>query len=181
LLTEPESQILVETAERYADAATTIQEIETLTGPAWNVAAYAEGMERKSAGRAALFAANENAWKAAIVTNLECHMMFGTIPRQRQEVQAALVLRDLFPLPHARIDIASGWLRWNDGTVRRIAQSIYDERKMPEGTLDTCRLAVLADALLDAGCDDEALIQHCRSEGPHVRGCWAIDLMLEKE
>jgi hypothetical protein len=46
---------------------------------------------------------------------------------------------------------------------------------MPEGTLDNAQLAVLADALLDAGCDDEALIQHCRSEGPHVRGCFAVE------
>jgi hypothetical protein len=32
--------------------------------------------------------------------------------------------------------------------------------------------------LLDAGCEDEALMEHCRSEGPHVRGCWAVDLLL---
>jgi hypothetical protein len=49
-------------------------------------------------------------------------------------------------------------LAWSDGTVPRIAQAIYDDRKMPEGTLDTSRLATLADALLDAGCDNEALI-----------------------
>jgi hypothetical protein len=71
-------------------------------------------------------------------------------------------------------------LAWSDGTVRRIAEGIYEERKMPEGTLDAYRLAILADALLDAGCDDEALMQHCRSDGPHVRGCWALDLILEK-
>jgi hypothetical protein len=43
------------------------------------------------------------------------------------------------------------------------------------------RLPILADALLDAGCDDEELIQHCRTEGPHVRGCWVIDLILSKD
>jgi hypothetical protein len=69
---------------------------------------------------------------------------------------------------------------WNDRTIPRIAQGIYDERQLPEGTLDTGRLAILADALLDAGCDDEELIAHCRSAGPHVRGCWAVDLMLGK-
>ena len=42
------------------------------------------------------------------------------------------------------------------------------------------RLPILADALLDAGCDNEELIAHCRSAGPHVRGCWAIDLILGK-
>jgi hypothetical protein len=39
-------------------------------------------------------------------------------------------------------------------------------------------MQVLADALLDAGCDEDALITHCRSEGPHVRGCWGVDLIL---
>jgi hypothetical protein len=71
-------------------------------------------------------------------------------------------------------------LAWNSGTVRRLAEGIYEERRMPEGTLDTARLAVLADALLDAGCDDEALMEHCRSAGPHVRGCWAVDMILGK-
>jgi hypothetical protein len=52
---------------------------------------------------------------------------------------------------------------------------------MPEGTLDSARLAILSDALLDAGCDNEELIAHCRSPEPHVRGCWAVDLILGKE
>jgi hypothetical protein len=72
-------------------------------------------------------------------------------------------------------------LAWNDGTVRRIAEAIYEERQTPAGTLDTARLAILADALLDAGCEDEDLLAHCRSAGPHVRGCWALDLILGKE
>jgi hypothetical protein len=42
-------------------------------------------------------------------------------------------------------------------------------------------MPILADALLDAGCDQEELLTHCRSAGPHVRGCWAIDLILGKE
>jgi hypothetical protein len=71
-------------------------------------------------------------------------------------------------------------LAWNDGTVTRIAQGVYEGRKLPEGTLDNSRLAILADALLDAGCDNEELIAHCRSDGPHVRGCWAIDLILNR-
>jgi hypothetical protein len=65
--------------------------------------------------------------------------------------------------------------------VRRLAEVIYDDRQLPAGTLDAGRLPILTDALLDAGCEDEALIQHCRSAGPHVRGCWAVDLILGKE
>ena len=41
--------------------------------------------------------------------------------------------------------------------------------------------AVLADALMDAGCDRGRRIDHCRGPGPHVRGCWVVDLVLGKE
>jgi hypothetical protein len=65
-------------------------------------------------------------------------------------------------------------LTWNDGTVPRIAQHIYDERRWND-------MPILGDALLDAGCDDEELLSHCRGDGPHVRGCWAVDLILNKD
>jgi hypothetical protein len=64
-------------------------------------------------------------------------------------------------------------LAWNDATVPRLARAIYEDRGFG-------RLPLLGDALLDAGCDDEELIRHCRSGGPHVRGCWAVDLILGK-
>ena len=41
-------------------------------------------------------------------------------------------------------------------------------------------MPILADALQDAGCDDEAVLAHCRGAGPHVRGCWVVDLVLGK-
>jgi hypothetical protein len=37
-----------------------------------------------------------------------------------------------------------------------------------------------ADALEDAGCTDSDLLGHLRSPGPHVRGCWTVDLVLGK-
>jgi hypothetical protein len=39
---------------------------------------------------------------------------------------------------------------------------------------------VLADALEEAGCGDAGLVAHCRSAGPHVRGCWGVDLLLKR-
>jgi hypothetical protein len=42
------------------------------------------------------------------------------------------------------------------------------------------RLPILADALEDAGCDSAKVLAHLRGEGPHVRGCWAVDLILGK-
>ena len=41
-------------------------------------------------------------------------------------------------------------------------------------------MPILGDALEEAGCADEALLAHCRGPGPHVRGCWAVDLILGK-
>jgi hypothetical protein len=66
-------------------------------------------------------------------------------------------------------------------TVLTLAQAAWDERILPALTLDPCRLAVLSDALEDAGCTDDAILDHLRSPGPHVRGCWALDLLLGKE
>jgi hypothetical protein len=62
-----------------------------------------------------------------------------------------------------------------------IAQAAYDDRTFPAGTLDPARLAVLADALEDAGCHNAEILGHLRGEGPHLRGCWALDLILGKQ
>lgn len=59
-------------------------------------------------------------------------------------------------------------------TVVQLAQTIYNDR-----TFD--RLPTLADALVQAGCDNDELLGHCRGPGPHVRGCWVVDLVLGKE
>ena len=83
-----------------------------------------------------------------------------------------ILLRDIFGNPfHTTSPLLKGVITWNDATVHRIAEGIYQERAFE-------RLGILADALLDAGCEDEELIGHCRSEGPHVRGCWGVDLIL---
>jgi hypothetical protein len=101
-------------------------------------------------------------------------------PDLADQLKVAFV-RDIFGNPFRRSPPPPpAVLAWNDRTVSRLAQAAYDERHLPAGTLDPGRLGILADALLDAGCEDEALIQHCRAPGPHVRGCWAIDLILGK-
>jgi hypothetical protein len=58
--------------------------------------------------------------------------------------------------------------------VVKLAELIYDDRVFN-------RLPVLADALEKAGCQSADILAHCRSEVPHVRGCWVIDLLLGKE
>jgi hypothetical protein len=94
--------------------------------------------------------------------------------------QASLV-REIFGSPWSRqVGIDPGWLDWSGGTVRRLAESAYEGRAVPAGPLDGARLAVLADALEEAGCTGPNLLAHLRGPGPHVRGCWAVDLILEK-
>jgi hypothetical protein len=69
---------------------------------------------------------------------------------------------------------------WNNATVLNLAQSAYEDRELPTGGLRPVRLAMLADALEDAGCTDTDLLGHLRGPGPHVRGCWVVDLVLGK-
>lgn len=90
----------------------------------------------------------------------------------------ATVLRDSFGNPFRPIALAPD-LR--TPLVASLAQAAYDERHVASGELDADRLLILADALEDAGCGDAALLEHLRSPGPHVRGCWAVDLLLGKE
>jgi hypothetical protein len=52
--------------------------------------------------------------------------------------------------------------------------------RLTAGELEPVRVAVLADALEDAGCTDDAVLSHLRGPGPHVRGCWVIDALLGK-
>jgi hypothetical protein len=46
---------------------------------------------------------------------------------------------------------------------------------------DFSAMPILADALQDAGCDNEDILSNCRGDGPHDRGCWVVDLVLGKE
>jgi hypothetical protein len=67
---------------------------------------------------------------------------------------------------------------WQTPTVVALAQAASDNRILPAGTLEPARLAVLADALEEAGCDNSDILNHLRQPGEHVRGCWPIDLLL---
>ena len=46
---------------------------------------------------------------------------------------------------------------------------------------DTSPLPILADALQDGGCDDERVLDPCRSAEPHTSACWVPDLVLDAE
>jgi hypothetical protein len=88
-------------------------------------------------------------------------------------------IRDIFN-PFRSVTISPAVLAWNDAAVVRLAQAAYEERQLPAVTLDNERLAILADALEEAGCTDAEFLAHLRGPGPHVRGCWAVDIVLGK-
>lgn len=81
------------------------------------------------------------------------------------------LFRDIFGNPFRPVAVDPAW---RTSTVLALAQGIYDERAFD-------RMPILADALQDAGCDSKDILTHCRGPGPHVRGCWIIDLVLGKE
>jgi hypothetical protein len=66
-------------------------------------------------------------------------------------------------------------------TIVSLAQAAYDARDPANGHISRTRLGVLSDALEESGYGNDELLQHLRSPGPHVRGCWALDLVLQKE
>jgi hypothetical protein len=92
--------------------------------------------------------------------------------KAEERVQCGL-LRDIVG-PPIRPAVQGAWLSSNGGAVRGLAEATYEERAFD-------LLPILADALEDAGCSDEALLGHLRGPGPHVRGCWVVDLILGKE
>jgi hypothetical protein len=97
--------------------------------------------------------------------------------RAEETVQTRL-LREIFGNPFRPVAIDPAW---REPTVVQLAQSGYEERQLPEGTLDQTRLAVLADALEETGCDNPEVLTHLRERGRHLRGCYVLDLLLGKK
>jgi hypothetical protein len=102
-------------------------------------------------------------------------------PTSMSKSRMSALLREIFGNPHQPLIAEQSWLQWNDGCVVKLAQAAYDERILPAGTLDHSRLAILADALEDAGCTNLEILSHCRQSEDHYRGCWMLDILLEKK
>jgi hypothetical protein len=97
--------------------------------------------------------------------------------KAQEELFQCHLIRDIFGNPFRPVTFKPTWLT---PAILGLAQDLYQNRKIPDGTFDTAHLSILADALEDAGCDNLDILEHCRSEGPHVRGCWVVDRLLEK-
>jgi hypothetical protein len=98
--------------------------------------------------------------------------------RAAEERAQCELLRCVFgsPFRYVRFDPA-----WRSAAAVGVAAAAYQERNLPSGTLDSARLAVLADALEEAGCAETAILEHCRQPGEHVTGCWVVELVLGKD
>ncbi|MCE9566333.1 MAG: hypothetical protein K8U57_30280 [Planctomycetes bacterium] len=83
----------------------------------------------------------------------------------------AALLRDIFGNPFEPVTFSP---EWRTSTAFAIAREMYVSR-------DFSAMPILADALQDAGCDNEDILNHCRDANQiHVRGCWIVDLVLGK-
>jgi hypothetical protein len=83
------------------------------------------------------------------------------------------IVRDIFGNPFHIPSLDPYVFAWKDGVIQNIAQVIYFEGRFNE-------IPVLADALEEAGCTDEYLLEHCRQPFEHVHGCWVLDFLLDK-
>jgi hypothetical protein len=174
LLTEVMSE-WVELAERVAAGQATDRDFEDF--PSINLLAENEVehlAERGTPGSRAQY--------AAIGDMVTCTWMIGkrdfapvnpVPPEELEPVRRANadLVRDIFGNPFRPVAFSP---EWRSDTALSLARQMYDSR-------DFGAMPVLADALQDAGCADADILDHCRGDGPHVRGCWVVDLVLGKE
>jgi hypothetical protein len=181
-----EARDLVEAAERYADGLTdkagllaAAARLERARDGGWGWPAWPRGLT-------APWWAVQAALAAAEVYKIHKFARWSQ-EDSRRAVRAASKFRKRDFLAHGRRQVTlmacifgpegdapavePAWLAWNNGTVRRMAESIYQERRWAD-------LPILADALDEAGCDNRDILAHCRSGGEHARGCWVVDLLL---
>jgi hypothetical protein len=93
----------------------------------------------------------------------------GRDPNRRATL--ASVIRDIFGNLFRPVAFDPAW---RTATAVAVARQMYETR-------DFGGMPILADALQDAGCEDEYILHHCRDTSvPHVRGCWVCDLVLDR-
>ena len=94
--------------------------------------------------------------------NYEIHSKF--------ERRVCGIIRDAIGNPFQPPTIDPSWL--TDGAIP-ISEFIYKEQAFD-------RMPILGEVLEDAGCDDDIILSHSRSQSRHVRGCWVVDAILGK-
>jgi hypothetical protein len=185
LLPDAGSRRAVAVAERFSDGLADQRERSEARAAAL-LAAKAGGSATGQAAWAPYWAASSSIrpviWNAyvAAAEALARHAAGGrgdaaayNAARAAAALEQAQRLRDLSGNPFRPVRIERAWLTWNRGLVVSLARSLYDEAAFD-------RLPILADALEDAGCTDVELLGHCRAPLSHVRGCWAVDALIQE-
>lgn len=181
LLIDKHSRKALTIAERYADGEVTAEKLGFAWGDARRAAQVAHRQERETAEASAMLAVSllceADIGRALASVGLAARCEAFPIEQARlAEVQRqqSIMLRDIVSNPFCPVVLDPASLRWQDGTLPKLAHAIYHERAFDQ-------LPILADALEEAGCTNADLVNHCRGPGPHVRGCWAVDHLLGKE
>jgi hypothetical protein len=182
------SRVAVELAEQYADG-----QIKAKRLAAANWAAFYVGWGRTHQAlwaRAATLVAlpeprlaemravspNENPYKVDyLVWAEEISLATSRVRGGAAEAKVHCdLLRDIFGNPFSLKSHTETWLASGTSALTRLANRIYESRKFEE-------LPTLATTLVKVGCTDRDILAHCRSVGPHARGCWVLDYLLGKE
>jgi hypothetical protein len=180
LLKEGCLRLAVNLAEQFADSKASAEELAVASEAAWDTKYRLENVEGEDKEDDALFLAAEAAASASCgPSNDDVALVFRATDAARDAADAgglsrrdaSKLLRDIFGNPFRPVTVDPTWLT---PTVVSLAQAAYDERAFD-------RLPILAAALEDAGCDHADILNHCRQPGEHVRGCWVVDLLLERK
>jgi hypothetical protein len=204
LLEDERNRKAVEAAEGYADRQITADELkaayEAAWDAAWNAAPAVARHAVFAAFREAAFAAFRGvawarnallarAWEGerAVAGHASGEEVWrtaedavGAPATTVAEVTQTTLIRDLFGNPFRPTTFSPAVRAWNGALAARLARAAYEERHLPEGTLDGGRRAVLADALEESGCTDQDILDHLRGPGPQVKGCWPVDAILDR-
>jgi hypothetical protein len=174
----PWDEHAVEVAERYADGSASVSELQEAangTTPDWTAAfACQEAASVEGGVDAADYAADNAAWEAgahaASLVDDDTDSPSFAAGREAERAAQAQLIRCIFGNPFRPVTLDPAW---RTPQVIALAQTAYNEHRFGD-------LPVMADALEEAGCSNTDVISHCRGFGPHVRGCWALDLVLDK-
>jgi mannitol/fructose-specific phosphotransferase system IIA component (Ntr-type) len=194
LLDDPRSWQAVEVAERFADGLASVQELEAAHAATEARFREAPALYWATEVRAAASRVSGETIREviAIARGTDARAMamafHGDLNSEVFDAERAAqgdLLRDIFGFGPFRSPCIDP--RWRTPLVRLLARAAYDERIALDPsrpgwlTLDPDRLLVLSDALEEAGCTDAQILGHLRGTGPHVRGCWCVDSLLDVE
>jgi hypothetical protein len=180
LMPDEGSRRAVEAAEKYADGVGRDRDLRAAVPAAWGALQQAPSRDRHHDPAWAAYALAFTTLTTGSIRELPVRRWGGgcwsNLSTPERAAHAHL-LHCIWGNPFRPVSVSPAW---QTGQVVALAQTVYDERELPAGTLDAARLAVLADALEEAGCDQADILNHCRQPGVHVRGCWVVDLLLGK-